>query len=119
MRPITSKVEKAISMFVIFSDLHFIYEMANHEKYYSSRESYPQCVQRRFIRHEIAHDSNTHDELAYIIAILGEVVYLLFIHHGDMIRATDVPEGGGWRNVLIYLGMSGCFAKNAGMGCTG
>ena len=84
-------------MFVIFIDLHFIYEIANHEKNYPRTESYPQCVQRRFIRYEVANDSNTHDELAYIIAILGEVVYLLFVEHEDIEkqRVCQMAVGGG------------------------
>jgi len=51
---------------------------------------------RELIRDKVSYYSKTHYKLAYIIAILREVVYLLLFQHGNMEKAMVVPNGGMW-----------------------
>ena len=90
MMPITPKVVNAISMFVIFVHLS-VKQMPEDQENQSNYKPYPQGLQRELVGYKISDDCNPHHELAYIIAILGEVVYLLFVHHEDVRKATDVP----------------------------
>ena len=88
--PITPKVVNAISMSVIIVHLP-VKQMPEGQKNQCNHKPYPQGLQRELVGYEVSDDCNSHHKLTYIIAILGEVVYLLFVHHKDAIRATDVP----------------------------
>ena len=89
MIPITPKVVNAISMFVIFVHLP-VKQMPEGQKNQCNHKPYPQGLQRELVGYEVSDDGNSHYKLAYIIAILGEVVYLLFVHHKDVSKATGV-----------------------------
>jgi len=85
MIPIMPKIPKtvnAISIFVILTNLQFIKKMTKYQKYQPYYNSYPEGVYLEFIGYQITYNHKSHYKLAYIITILGEVVYLLFIQHG-------------------------------------
>ncbi len=88
---ITSKTVNVISMFVIFIYLNTVYNRAHDKQCRCCNKSYPQCLPRERVRNKIANNSKTHYKFTYIIAILGEVVYLLLVQHEDVTKATDVP----------------------------
>lgn len=92
MMPITPKVVNAISMFVILLHLQSIQQMSKDQKNQCRPQPYPQGLQRKVFRYKIADNGKSHYKLAHIITILGEVVYLLFVHHDDVRKAMDVPE---------------------------
>ncbi len=87
----TSKVVNVNSMFVIIAHLHAVYNKTHNKQDYSCNKSYRQCFPGKLIGYNVSDDSKSHHELAYIIAILGEVVYLLLLQHGNIKRAMDVP----------------------------
>ncbi len=60
--------------------LHSINNKSCDKEERNPNKSYPQGMLREFIRNKVSYYSKTHYKLAYIIAILGEVVYLLFVH---------------------------------------
>jgi len=91
--PITANVVNAISMFVILVYLQSIKQMPKYQKNQCTYKPYPQGLQRELIGYKISNDCKTHYKFTYIITILGEIVYLLFVHHEDIKRAMDVPEG--------------------------
>lgn len=91
MIPITPKVINATSMFVIFDYLP-IKQMPEEQENQSNHKPYPQCLQRKLVGYKISDDCKTHHELAYIIAILGKVVYLFFVQHIAIMIAMDLPE---------------------------
>lgn len=92
MKPITAKVVNAMSMFDIFVHLHPINDESGSEKYAHTNCSHQKCVYGKFVRYKVANNCNSHNKFPYIIAILGEIVYLLFVYHVNVKRATDVPE---------------------------
>ncbi|OHB69778.1 MAG: hypothetical protein A2W23_00640 [Planctomycetes bacterium RBG_16_43_13] len=94
MIPNTAKVVKAMSMFDIVIHLQSINNKSREKKNSRSNKSYPQSMCRELIRYKISYGTNTHYKLAYIIAILGEVVYLLLFQHGNIEGAMVVPNAG-------------------------
>jgi len=78
-------------MFVIITHLHAVYNKTYNKQYYRCNKSNPQCSPRELVGYNVSDNCKPYYELAYIIAILGEVVYLLIVHHTDVMRATDVP----------------------------
>ncbi len=91
----------------IFIHLPSIQQKSNNEEYNGTHNSCPESLNREFVRKNISQNWKAYHQLDDIITKLGEVVYLLFVHHGGMTRATDVPEGDAWRNVLIHMAMLG------------
>ena len=89
---ITANTVNAMSMFDIFIHLHSINEQPHNKESTRRYQSNPEGMFGRLIRYKVTDNHKSHHELAYIIVILGEVVYLLFVHHEDIMRATDVPE---------------------------
>ena len=92
MMPITIKVVNAMSMFDIVIYLHSINKKSHDKEYTRHNKSYPKGMPGELIGYKVSDDCNTHYKLTCIITILGEVVYLLFVYHADIIRAMDVPE---------------------------
>ena len=92
MRPITSKVENAKLMLDIFIYLHSIDENSHDEKYACNRKSYQEVNYRELIRYNVADNCQPHHKLAYIITILGNVVYLFFIQHNAIVIAMNMPR---------------------------
>ena len=79
----TSKVVNVNSMFVIIAHLHAVYNKTHNKQDYSCNKSYRQCFPGKLVGYNISDDSKPHYKLAYIIAILGQVVYLLLFQHGN------------------------------------
>jgi len=79
--PNTVKVVNAISMLVIFFHLQSVKQMPEDQKNQCTYETNPQSLQREFIGYKVSDNGKPHHKLAYIIAILGEVVYLLLFQH--------------------------------------
>ena len=78
-------------MFVILFHLLFIKQISKDQKNQRNYKPYPQGFQRELIGYEITNNCKPQYELAYIIAILGEVVELFFVHHEDNMVAMDMP----------------------------
>ena len=91
MNPITAIVVNAMSMFDIILNLHSINNKSCDKEENDPDKSYPQCMLRELISNKVSYYSKTHYKLAYIIAILREVVYLLLFQHGYIKKAMDVP----------------------------
>ena len=81
MTPITPKDVNAMSMFDIFIYLHSINKKSHDKEYTCNNNSYPKGMHGELIRYKVTNDHQSHNELAYIITILGEVVYLLSVYH--------------------------------------
>ena len=87
----TSKVVNVNSMFVISAHLHAVYNKTYNKQYYGCNKSNPQCSPRELVGYNVSDDCKPYYKLTYIIAILGEVVYLLLFQHGNIKRAMAVP----------------------------
>ena len=108
-RPIrlnTSKVVNATSMFDIVIYLHSVNKKTYDKKYTSSNESYPEVMVRELIGYDVSYDCNTHYQLTYIITILGNVVYLFFIHHMQDVIKQDICHSAYNYKLMINNGLS-------------
>lgn len=95
MNPITAKVVNAMSTFVIVINLHYINNKSCDKEEHYSNKSYPQRMFRKLIRNKVSYYRKTHYKFVHIITILGEVVYLLFVHHIELVIAMNVPDAKG------------------------
>ena len=91
--PIAPKTDKAMSMFAIFIYLYSVNKKSHDKEYTRHNKSYPKGMPGELIGYKVSDDSKPHHKLTYIITILGEVVYLLFVYHGNIKRAMGVPKG--------------------------
>ena len=76
----TSIIEKNISICVIFIYLLFIKKISNNKE---SKCSYKTCRQDfpgKFTRQHIPNNWQSYHQLAYIVAIFGDIVYLFLVH---------------------------------------
>lgn len=85
-------VIKNISSCVIGGGLHSIEQTPKYQQYQRESKSYSERQLREMIGHKITNDHKPYDNLAGIVAIFREVVYLLLIHHGDTLLAMAMPE---------------------------
>ncbi len=87
----TANTVNVMSMFDIFIHLQSINKQSHDEESTRSCKSNPKSLLRKRIGYKVTYNHKPHHKLAYIIAILGEVVYLLLFQHGNTKIAMDVP----------------------------
>ena len=83
----------------IFIYLQSIQPKSNDQEYKSNYNSYPEGLKGKFVRKNISQSWKAYHQLDDIITKLGEVVYLLFIHHGNIGKQQmyQKPEDCGTR----------------------
>jgi len=95
MMPITARTVSILSMFDIFIHLHSINKKSYDKKGTGCTQSNSDSLQREPVRYQVTNNHKSHCKLTYIVAILGEVVYLFLIYHEDDMIAMMMPEDCG------------------------
>lgn len=106
MMPRTPNVVNVISMFVIVVHLQSIKQMPEDKENHGDHNTYPQGFQRKLVGNKVSNDCKPHHELAYIIAILREVVYLLFVHHMESVIEQFIYHSACNHNLLRNHGFT-------------
>jgi len=100
-------------MSVIFIYLPSIQQETNDKEYHGNYNPYPESLYGEFIRKHISQNWKAYHQLDNIITKLGKVVYLLLVHHGDLMIATDVPWNSGQCKPLINSMLLRLYAEDA------